>query len=123
MATVFSHITDVTKRVIDYVEQRLDELEDEWNRLDDQRMMWEEFRKLKIKGTDKSFISEQIHACKKAAREVQAESEEYGRLIKALDPCDECGGTGELIEHISQDESVTHTCNECGGKGYGAEVA
>lgn len=119
MATVYTHIRDVVKRSISYIEQRLEELEDEWNTTDDEREMWVELSKLKIKGLDKSFLAERASYCKKQCKELLAEEQDFERVLKALGPCDNCGGSGQLVEHVAQDEARYLTCPKCGGKGYG----
>lgn len=42
MATAYSHIKDPKQRIISFAQQRLFELKDQLNNLDNERLMWEQ---------------------------------------------------------------------------------
>lgn len=65
MATAYRHIEDPKKRIISFAQQRLFELKDQLNNLDNERLMWEQLLTImaicvacKGQGETRYFISQ-----------------------------------------------------------------
>ena len=122
MARAYRHMgLGSPKQVIYFCHQRLYELRERINALEDEMEMWEAIDRhlagdiahaeaIRISETSQYELVQQLNR----ARRDQAA---LALLIHSYRPCPACRGIGEICFQIDQDSSETKSCVDCNGTG------
>jgi hypothetical protein len=117
MATAYDHMAPF-QRLNYWLRQHINELVEEIRRLTAERRMWHE-PELQTVITGSRAMVRRMDIDAEIFR-LSLEQRDWETILKRLDSCLTCSGSGKIIDVIAQDESVTHECPKCKGTGRGA---
>ncbi len=114
----------LSKRVISFVDEMIDELEGDFLTAGQQIygeeiIMWKALlrRKQHFSKKARMFIQNRIRVLEKTVKINNAEIKLWKEIKRAMNPCKDCDGAGGFAETIDQDETRRTTCERCKGSG------